>query len=175
MISNLRQMLFPKEFRIVAPPWPGTTAAAVLRQWMAAAQSRLAETTRRETCADVNLEPLGTLLADLGTNVWRLQQKMLEPGTDRPLTEMRRVYRHVEAMWAALKQQGIEIQDPVGHVVPDGGVYGLKVLACQPTPGIAREKVLETVKPAIRYKEQVIQMGEVILAVPEKPAAAANS
>jgi len=54
---------------------------------------------------------------------------------DGPAVEdMRRPYRHVESMWDTLTQEGVDIHDHTGEVVPEGGVYGLKVLACQPTP-----------------------------------------
>ena len=138
----------------------------------ASAEARLAGTTSRETAGQPELRAFAALVADLGTNAWRLRQKMIEPGSDQPREEMRRVYRHVEAIWEALRQQGVEIRDPQGEVVPESGVYGLKVLAAQPTAGITREFVHETIKPTIRYKDQVIQMGEVILAVPEKASAA---
>jgi hypothetical protein len=113
-------------------------------------------------------EVLARFLAEVGTNLWRLRLKMLQPGTDQPVEDMRRPYRHVESMWDTLIQEGVDIHDHTGEIVPEGGVYGLKVLACQPTPGVGRELVLETIRPTIRYRKQVIQMGEVILAKPDK-------
>jgi hypothetical protein len=109
-------------------------------------------------------------LADVGTGLWRLRQKMVQPGTDRPLEEMRRAFRHLESVWDALTQAGMEIRDHTGEPVPEGGVYALKTVAFQPTPGISREKVIETIKPSIYYKDQMIQMGEVIVGTPETPS-----
>ena len=106
-------------------------------------------------------------LGEVATNIWRLRQKMLDVATRQPLEPTRRLYRHVESIWDAFREQGIEICDHTGQVVPQGGVYGLRILACQPTAGIGREVVLETIKPTVRLQQQVIQMGEVILAVPE--------
>ena len=167
-ILSLLQRLYPREFRIQPPPWPGAASSEMLRQWMQTARASVGTRSDRESSHDIALGAFGEFLADLATNAWRLREKMREPGTDQPREEMRRVYRHVEAIWASLQQQGVEIRDPTGEIVPEGGVYGLRVLASQPTPGITREKVLETIKPTIRFKNQVIQMGEVILAVPEK-------
>jgi len=75
-------------------------------------------------------------------------------------------------MWDALAQAGVEIYDHTGEVVPDGGDYGLKVLARQPTPGVRREIVLETIRPSIRYQKRTIQMGEVVVAKPDTPSGA---
>jgi hypothetical protein len=94
---------------------------------------------------------------------------MLRPGTQQPLDEMRRLYRHVQSMWDAMAQASVEICDHTGELVPEGGVYGLKVVACQPTAGVGREVVLETIRPSIRWRGQAIQIGEVILAKPEDP------
>jgi len=46
--------------------------------------------------------------------------------------------------------------------------YGLplKVVTTQPTPGITKESVIETIKPTIYWQKQIIQMGEVVIATP---------
>jgi hypothetical protein len=107
------------------------------------------------------------LLADIGVGLWRLRSKMVEPGTTRPLAEMERVYRHVESLWDVMEQAGLQIRDHTDEPVPEGGIYSLHAIAYQPTAGITREKVLETLKPSIFYKSHLIQMGEVIIATPD--------
>jgi hypothetical protein len=107
------------------------------------------------------------LITEVGTGLWRMRQKMLEPGTDRPREEMKRAYRHLESTWEALVEWGISIRDHTGEVVPEGGIYGLKTVAAQPTAGVKRPRVAETIKPSIYLGDQMIQMGEVILDVPE--------
>jgi hypothetical protein len=90
---------------------------------------------------------------------------MLEPGTDRPLDEMRRAYRHLESVMDVAREAGLEIQDHTGAPFHSG--MALQVLAFQPTPGVQREKVEETIKPTIYLNGTMIQMGEVIVATPE--------
>jgi hypothetical protein len=82
---------------------------------------------------------------------------------------MRRAYRHLESTWDALAQAGVQIRDHTGEPVPEGGIYALKTIAFQPTPGLSRETAIETIKPTIYYKDQMIQMGEVIIGTPEQP------
>lgn len=59
---------------------------------------------------------------------------------------------------------GLEVKDHTG----DAFDYGLplKVVTTQPTPGITREMVVETIKPTIYWERQIIQAGEVVIATP---------
>jgi hypothetical protein len=107
------------------------------------------------------------LLRDIGTGLWRLRQKMYVPNSNQPLEEMRRAVRHFESVWDVLVEAGLEIRDHTGEVVPEGGVYALKAIAYEPTPNIKREMVIETVKPTIYFKKQLLQMGEVVIGTPE--------
>jgi hypothetical protein len=109
------------------------------------------------------------LLIDLGTSLWRLGQKMTEPGTERPLAEMRKAYRYWQSTWDSLVEAGVEIQDHTGQSFDSG--MPLIPLLFQPTPGLERERILETVKPSIYFKGTRIQVGEVIVGKPENPEA----
>lgn len=163
LLSGLRQLVYPKEFRITPPVWPPALLSALEKLtevWGSSSPGAEAPAAQTEQLH---------FLADIGTGLWRLRQKMVQPGTDRPLEEMRRAYRHLESIWDALTQAGVEIHDHTGESVPEGGIYALKTIAFQPTPGIAREKVIETIKPTVYYKDQMIQMGEVIVGTPETP------
>lgn len=92
------------------------------------------------------------LLAELATDVWSLRSNP-----------------EVEDVLAFLSANGIEIQDHTGNAFDSG--QALRVLAFQPTPGVQREVVQETLKPTIYFKGRHVQMGEVIVASPEKKSA----
>lgn len=155
---TLRQLAFPSEFRIAAPVWPDETLAVLLD---AAEMIDIGQTSNSPKTVDARL------LAELSTGLWRMQQKMLKPGSEQPLDEMRRPYRHLETVWDILTQAGIEVHNHTGERTPQGGAYSLKVLAFQPTPGITHNTVIETIKPSIFYQSQLVQMGEVIIGTPE--------
>jgi hypothetical protein len=78
--------------------------------------------------------------------------------------EMKRVHRHIEAMFESFREMGLEIKDHTGEIFDYG--LPLNVVTTQPTPGITKERVLETLKPTIYWQEQMIQMGEVVIATP---------
>jgi hypothetical protein len=107
------------------------------------------------------------LLADVGTGLWRLRSKMLPAGAKQPSEENRRSYKQLESILDTLKQAGVQIRDHSGEAVPRGGIYTLKALAYEPTSGLKREQVIETIKPTIYFKDRVIQIGEVIIGTPE--------
>ncbi|MDP2955078.1 MAG: hypothetical protein Q8N53_01540 [Longimicrobiales bacterium] len=164
VLGGLRQLLFPAPLRISVAPWPQGWEEA-LKEAVAGTVEPRAATRATDDSAPSGDVPDRGWLADLGTGLWRLKQRMLEPGTDRPLEVMRRAFRHLESLVDVARGAGLEIQDHTGAPFHSG--MSLQVLAFQPTPGVQREKVAETIKPTIYFNGTMIQMGEVIVATPE--------
>lgn len=111
----------------------------------------------------VSAETMTRSLALLATQAWKLRQKMTAAdGSVRD--ESKRLFRHVEAMYEVFSSLGLEIKDHTG----DNFDYGLpvRVITAQPTPGLAQERVIETVKPTIYWQKKIIQVGEVVIATP---------
>ncbi|MHC1739760.1 MAG: hypothetical protein AB9897_01475 [Anaerolineaceae bacterium] len=159
--QSIRQLTYPKEFRIKAAEYPPELPAAL--------ELLINEISKPAQPAQENVN-IG-MITDIGTGLWRLRQKMLQPGTDQPLDEMRRAYRHLESTLDAMTNAEIKIVDHTGELVPEGGGLKLKVLAYQPLTGISHRMVQETIKPSIFYKGQMIQMGEVIVSIPDEEKA----
>lgn len=163
ILTTARQLFFPREFRIRAPVWP--------KDWLETLEKLASVPIQHPTNTD-DSERI-KFLADLATGVWRLKQKMIEPGTERPREQFRREYRHLESVWDLLVQAGLQIQDHTGKPFDSG--QALRVLAFQPTPGIKRERVQETIKPTIYFKGRHVQMGEVIVETPVKGDAGSSA
>lgn len=100
----------------------------------------------------------------LATNAWRLHRKMVDQDTNEPREEYRKMYRHVEAMYDALKSAGVEIDDPSGQPYDSG--MALKVVSFEQRVGISREEIIETIKPTITWNRKPIQIGEVVVGTP---------
>jgi hypothetical protein len=170
LVAGLRQLRYPEPFRISEPPWPEGWEAALTEALAAPAPPHpqpLAEPApaAAPVAPEAPAAPDHRWLAELGTGLWRLRQRMVEPGTDRPKDEMRRAFRHMESLMDVARAAGLEIQDHTEAPYHSG--MALHVLAFQPTPGVHREKVGETIKPTIYLNGTMIQMGEVIVATPE--------
>jgi hypothetical protein len=161
--AGIRQLRFPKEFRIAPSAW----SLEVLPDLHRLVESLVSEGpgVSEQSAGDPAAEK-GHLrfLADLGTGLWRLRQKMVQPGTEQPLENMQRAYRHFQATWDVLSQAGLEVRDHTG--TPYDAGLSITVIAFEPTPGVGREMVVETIKPTIYYKSQRIQRGEVIVGTP---------
>lgn len=162
-IAGMRQLLYPKEFRIAPARWPDDLVSSLERLARSPAPDHATASGQEDSAS---LKERVRMLADVGTGLWRLRQKMVKPGTSEPLDDMRRAYRHLESVWDTLAQSDVEIQDHTDTLFDSG--LSLKVIAFQPTPGLGREMVIETIKPTIYYKGQSIQMGEVIVGTPER-------
>jgi hypothetical protein len=123
-------------------------------------QSRGDEPERR-----ILLQLRPTIWADMANAVWDLQQKSRAPATAEIKDEFRPIARHVERLSECLTEIGIEVQNHTNETFDSG--QSLEVIAFQPTTGIAREIVLETIRPTVYLKGHRIQVGQVIVATPK--------
>jgi hypothetical protein len=104
----------------------------------------------------------GRSLADVATSLWRLRARV-----DRMDDAPRAVVRHLETAWDALTDAGVEIKDHAGEPFDVG--LAMSVVAYQPTPGLHREQIIETVRPGVYLGDRSIQMAEVIVGTPDPP------
>jgi hypothetical protein len=148
--------------RSQTPAAPGPVAAPA-----AAPATALADSTPAEG--------FGAAIGNLATHVWRAKNKMVDAKTGLPHEETKRAYRHVEAAIEALQQLEVTMQDWL-HQSYDAGLP-VKVLTFQPTPGLTRDTVVEVIRPAVIWKNQLLQLGEVVVGIPETspPPAALSS
>ena len=158
-IDKFNQWLYyPQEFRISAPQYLSLSESVEALVGLAesiAASSRTKPKREQE---------LLDMAADVGTLVWRIQQRLVTMGElPKPLQKLS---RDVERALDALTQGGIEIKDHTGGDY-EGGM-ALRVITSRPVPGLGRRQIMETVKPTVYYKGRIIQMGEVIVGAPEQ-------
>jgi hypothetical protein len=152
ILDDLSQMKFPEPFRIGPAIWPPEMQAGLGK-------------LLQPPASDSEQMDVVKLLKGLCTELFRLREKMLKPGTNEPLDEVRRPFRHLEAIWDFLKQSGVEIMDHTGARFEAG--LELEVISYEPAPGITRETVTQTFRPTVYYKETMIQRGQVVVGRPE--------
>lgn len=153
----------PVEFKIPPAPWPeAEKAIEALANQVAATRADKGDEFRYAVPPNVI-----RAMADIATNVWKAKSKMLDSGSGEVREEMKRVYRHIEGALESFEEIDLEVKDHTG----DAFDYGLplKVITTQPTNGITKESVIETIKPTIYWQNQIIQMGEVVIATPASP------
>jgi|GEM_PF-860063 len=192
-VSDLRQMLFRREFRIARPAWPvelgdrlakaietAARAAVDSARAVEAATKAQEEAAKRQLdlppAPDINatLQERLKFLADVGTGLWRMRRNMVP--TDfhnlqeaRPLEEMRKPFRWLVSTWDALKENGLEIQDHRG----DRYISGQSLKAhFEAAPDLHEDTIIDTIKPTIFFDGKIIQMGEVVVGTPDLAGAA---
>lgn len=158
----------PPEVQLQAAT-PGAALQA-LNQKMDAVVYHLARkqaTDAGQKTGEVVPVPVVQAMAQIATNAWRAKMRMVNPENGEPREEMTRVYRHVEAICDSLHQLGVETTDPVGRKYHSG--MALKVVTFEPTPGLSKEEIKETIRPSISWQGRLIQMGEVVVGTPATP------
>ena len=155
-------MKHPDEFKIQPGEFPDGNR--IIETVLRIQQAMLAEAKEGGEASHTVPANVVKGMADIATNTWKAKGKMLDSASGEVRDEMKRVYRHVEGVLETLREMGLEVKDHTG----DAFDYGLplNVVTAQPTQGITRESVIETIKPTIYWKQQIIQRGEVVIATP---------
>jgi hypothetical protein len=117
------------------------------------------------TQSRVLLQPRSTIWADMANALWALEQKTRDPGIAERREEFRPIGRHLDRLAECLVEIGIETQSHTNQVFDSG--QSLEVIAFQPTAGITKEIVVETIRPTVYLKGHRLQIGQVIVATPE--------
>jgi len=132
-----------------------------------------AATSKKQIAHDSEVPPAYLkALASIATNAWRAKTKMLDVTTGGVREDMKRVDRHIEAIYRNLAEVGIVIRDHTGDVYDEG--QPMKVIASKPTPRLDKKRVSETLLPSIFWNNRLIQNGEIEITAPLAPNVALN-
>lgn len=158
-MDDLKQWLrYPQEFRI------STRTCTGLSEPLEALADSVKNSEASSQTKSKTEEELLDMAADVGTLVWRIQHRL--DATEELSKPLQKLSRDVKRTWDTLTQGGIEIKDHTGGDY-EGGM-ALRVITSQPVSGLNRRQIIETLKPTIYYKDKIIQMGEVVVGVPEE-------
>lgn len=110
-----------------------------------------------------------TALCDIALHAWRLQRRMTDRTTKEVKEEHRPLARHVTAILDTLERVGLTLRDRETEAYD----YGLpeKVVAAERSAAVSRETVLETIRPTLFFRNQIVKAGEIIIALPLEPSA----
>jgi hypothetical protein len=156
---NLRdvwQWRFPKEFRI----WRRDLNSDISISTLSAAAENVRQSAGRE---GLELKQQCRLICEIATELWRLKTKMTD-SEEQPKQETRKIFRHVAAGLDVLSEVGVEVQNHTGLLYRSG--LSVETLAFQPTTEVARETVIETIRPSVYLNNRQIQQGQVIVGTP---------
>lgn len=168
MSSLLLSQIFARDPRkqVRFPELPVDEALTALRRLevtLREQEAAAAAASKAEPETD-DSEALASAFGGLATQVWRAMGKTLDPATGEPREDMKRVHRHIEGALDVLKQMGLTINDWTNQPYDAG--LPVKVLTFQPSPGVPRDTILETVRPTVMWKDRLVQIGEVVVGTP---------
>jgi hypothetical protein len=164
-MTKLKQIWFPPEFRLPKPEF-AKEQIDLLEELLQLIHPTLsqAEQANRDDKAH-----MASFLVDLGTGIWRIRRKI--EGLTRMPKEIRDALYSLESTWMSMSEGGVEIVDHVGAIPPNREA---KVVEVRYIQNLAREQVIEAVKPTILLRGEVIQIGEVVVGRPAESASEAE-
>lgn len=168
MPATFLQQLLARDPRKLAR-FPDPAIDQALTAWRALSESL------SETAATPPPEPpaapaagLDGPLADLATHVWRARHRLNDQS--EPADAVRRSGRHIDSAVEAFAQLELTLKDWLNEPYDPG--LPVKVLTFQPTPGLARDTVIEAIRPAVLWRGRLLQSGEVVVGTPPDASAA---
>jgi hypothetical protein len=108
--------------------------------------------------------PGADALCGLAVEVWRMKGRLARLREVAPPKELRPLESALAKMEEVLQAAAVEIDDPQGRPYHEGEPY--EVLLFEPSPGLARPMVLQTVKPLVRVGGKLARRGEVVVGTP---------
>ncbi len=160
-LTDIRQLFYPREFRIRRPAFD-----LMVKFKSVSVNEPRGSDGRTENTDGLDSKKQAKLVAELGTELWRLRRRMTDEDTGEPRDELRKTFRPVAAAWETLSDFGVEIQDHTGQPFRSG--LAIEALAFQPTTGLTKEIIIETVRPSIYFGGRQVQRGQVIVGIPEE-------
>ncbi len=102
----------------------------------------------------------GPSFADLATHVWRARNRL----SAAPPEVTRRTLRHLDAATETLRELEVTSKDWLNEPYDPG--LPLKVISFQPAAGLTRDTIIEIVRPAVFWRQRLVQSGEVVVGRP---------
>jgi hypothetical protein len=161
VMNSFRQFLYNKRFQIQRNQLDPKVQEALV--WLIS-QGLTIDSKRAREPVNADTKQMYNLIANIVTSLWRARRKLAQVSGDAN----KAASRHIDAAFDALAAAKVEVKDHTGEKYVTG--MALKVIAIQPNPSLRTDIITETIKPTIRYKDLLIQRGEVAVETPANEA-----
>lgn len=158
-VTRLKQLWVPKAFRLPEPEFT-KEQVDLLEELIQLIHPTL---SRAEMAVKDDRVHMAHFLVDIGTGIWRIRRKIDNLG--RMPKEIRDALFSLESTWKSMSEGGVEIVDHIGTIPSKNEA---KIVEVRDIPNLAREQVVDAIKPTILLKGEVIQLGEVVMGRPAK-------
>jgi hypothetical protein len=166
IISNLRQLKYPREFRIEqgveAEDW--VSSLEEITDLLKKLLNTIPQISEEEFT--INEDEFKTLLAETVNGIWRIRRILQTIDQNNPkASDVERLSRALDYLIDTLKENKIELEDLTGRRVVGAPPF---VIISIEEAEVSEEQVIETVRPSISYNDRPIQRGQVIVGRPSK-------
>jgi hypothetical protein len=104
-------------------------------------------------------------LAEAAVNIWRARQRIVSAATLKEASpEMKNVLRRLDSALERLKAIHLTLEDHTGQPFVQG--MALNVISSQPNSDLTTDRICETLKPTVFFREEFVQAGDVIIEGP---------
>ena len=104
------------------------------------------------------------LVVNIITAMWRAQKNTGQEHLENVSGDIKKLYRHCQAIWDLLTDAGFAIREYTDDLYRQD--MAIEVIAYESIPDCNSATIVETIKPKILYKKQIIQKSQVIVALP---------
>lgn len=156
--AKLQQLWYPSAFRLQKQDFT-KEQLDVLEELISLIQPSFSQ--ELESYEDERVR-MARFLVDLGTGIWRVRRKT--HAMKRIPKELRDAMFSLESTWDSMSEGGVEIVDHIGTLPPEDEV---KIVEVRQIRGFEGSKVIDAIRPTISLRGQIVQLGEVIVGVPE--------
>jgi molecular chaperone GrpE (heat shock protein) len=166
IISTLRQLKYPREFRIEqgveAEDW--VSSLEEITDLLKKLLNTKPQISEKEFT--INEDEFKTLLAETVNGIWRIRRILQTIDQNNPKErDVERLSRALDYLIDSLKENKIELVDLTGRRVV--GALPFVIISIEEAE-VSEEQVIETVRPSIYYNDRLIQRGQVIVGRPPK-------
>jgi hypothetical protein len=161
MMKRLRYSFIPKELRLISYSFPGELAGQIIQSRMQKIYESKDDNGKFYALSGKDMQDIIYLVNSL----WRAKKKLLDilnkSGENK---EAKKVLRNVESAIDSAENMGIKIVDYIGQQYAPG--MAVNVISSQPNNAIDKDRVCETLKPTIYFRDSFVQSGDVIIEGP---------
>lgn len=166
MPATFLQLLFARDPRKLAT-FPSVSLDQALTAWREFAEASSVEPAAPANAPASSDTDLDAPLADLATHVWRARYRLRDNA--QPVDTLRRTSRHIDSAVETFRLLDLDLKDWVNEPYDPG--LPVKVLTFQPTENLTRDTIIEVIRPAVLWRNRLLQSGEVVVGTPLKKSA----
>lgn len=170
MKCYLNQLKYPREFKIKPASLSDEDVKGLyeLLKMLPDLDNAKSDIEAKSSEDHADNKQLLKIIVELLVIFWRMEKRIdqLKNANTIESDNYYKIIRYLSNAQDVLSKNDFEISDHANEINTGGEAY--KVIAYQPEESFTEERVIETIKPTIYFKNKILQRGEVIVGQPNE-------